>query len=66
MSDISYVYGNTYDETIIYEEDGTVFIQDQTIVVSSDTAGPPGPTAIHVGPTPPTNTSLIWIDTSGI
>lgn len=26
--------------------------------------GPAGPVAIHVGLTPPTNTSLLWVDTS--
>jgi len=26
--------------------------------------GPPGPPIIHVGPTPPTNINLLWIDTS--
>lgn len=26
--------------------------------------GPPGPVPIHIGPTPPSDTSLLWVDTS--
>lgn len=32
-------------------------------VVNAGPVGPMGPTAIHVGPTPPSNTALLWVQT---
>lgn len=38
----------------------------QARVAASGSQGPPGPPGPgpHVGPTPPTDTSLVWVDTS--
>jgi hypothetical protein len=32
-------------------------------VVNAGPVGPIGPTAIYVGPTPPSNTTLLWVQT---
>lgn len=45
---------------------------DRTIIIGSSEAGPQGPPGIpcsidqflYIGPTPPANTSLLWVDTS--
>lgn len=65
----------TSDGTEVIIDDGVVSIEisDVTVLVTGDGAGPqgpPGPTGaagplpIYIGPTPPANTSLLWVDTS--
>lgn len=36
------------------------------IVASAGERGPQGPAGVIVSATPPTNTNLIWVDTSGL
>lgn len=41
--------------------------EDSTIVVGADAAGPqgvPGPSGLHIGPTPPSDLTILWVDTS--
>lgn len=41
---------------------GAYFPEKQT--VSKTAVGPKGDPGVHVGPTPPPDTSLVWVDTS--
>lgn len=41
-----------------------VLLDDATFAVSTGEAGPQGAPGIFVGPTPPANTSILWLDTS--
>lgn len=53
----------------VLTDDGYVDSRDEVefadaIVGPAGPQGPPGDPGVHVGPTPPSDTSLIWVDTS--
>lgn len=62
--------------TVLIDTDTVVLIQDRTTIVGSDNAGPQGaqgltgatgPTGnpgVYVGPTPPADHTLLWVDTA--
>lgn len=41
-----------------------VLFEEATIALSTGEAGPQGAPGVYVGPTPPANTSILWVDTS--
>lgn len=53
MSDISIVYGSGPDETTLLIDNDQTTVTDQTVIVTTDAAGPGGPT----GPTGPTGSA---------
>ena len=42
----------------------TVTAPPQLVVTQTPGVGPPGPSGVFVGPSPPSDTSLVWVDTS--
>lgn len=77
MSEQTTVIYRPDSTAVILREDGQrsqVTVKDTSVIVESGGGigpqgaigppGPAGPVPIYVGPTPPINTSLLWVDTS--